>query len=109
MRAPSLISQNYKENYIEIEDFGDLTVFEKFKKKTTNKKKYYKKILNLLSKIKKIKIKNQKTFLKTNFKVPNYTSKMLLDESNLFIEWYLQKYFKGKKKTIYRKRVKNNI
>ena len=30
VRAPSLISQNYKENYIEIEDFGDLTVFEKF-------------------------------------------------------------------------------
>ena len=113
--APSLISQHYKENYIEIEDFGDLTVFQKFKKKTTNKKNYYKKILDLLSKIKKIKIKKQKTFLKTNFKVPNYTSKMLLDESNLFIEWYLQKYFKGKKKLslenqlkrIFRKLLKN--
>ena len=104
--APSLISQHYKENYIEIEDFGDLTVFEKFKKKTTNKKNYYKKILELLSKIKKIKIKNQKTFLKTNFKVPNYTSKMLLDESNLFIDWYLQKYFKGKKKRSIEKELK---
>ncbi|MDA9723055.1 phosphotransferase [Candidatus Pelagibacter sp.] len=104
--APSLISQHYKENYIEIEDFGDLTVFEKFKKKTTNKKNYYKKILDLLSKIKKIKIKNQKTFLKTNFKVPNYTSKMLLDESNLFIDWYLQKYFKGKKKQSIEKELK---
>ena len=50
--APSLISQNYKENYIEIEDFGNLTVFEKFKKKQLIKK-LYKKILNLLSKIKK--------------------------------------------------------
>ena len=104
--APSLISQNYAKNYLEIEDFGDLTVFEKFKKKTTNKKNYYKKILDLLSKIKKIKIKNQKTFLKTNFKVPNYTSKMLLDESNLFIEWYLQKYFKGKKKQSLEKELK---
>ena len=85
--APSLISQNYIDNYLEIEDFGDLTVFKKFKKKSTNKKIYYKKILDLLSKIKKIKIKNQKTFLDTNFKVPNYTPKMLLDESNLFIEW----------------------
>ena len=106
MIAPSLISQHYKENYIEIEDFGDLTVFEKFKKKTTNKKNYYKKILNLLSKIKKIKIKNQKTFLKTNFKVPNYTSKMLLDESNLFIDWYLQKHFKRKKKISLAKQLK---
>ncbi len=104
--APSLISQHYKENYIEIEDFGDLTVFEKFKKTTTNKKNYYKKILNLLSKIKKIKIKNQKTFLKTNFKVPNYTSKMLLDESNLFIDWYLQKHFKRKKKISLAKQLK---
>ena len=104
--APSLISQNYKKNYIEIEDFGDLTVFKKFKKKTANKKNYYKNILDLLLKIKKIKIKNQKTFLKTNFKVPNYTSKMLLDESNLFIEWYLQKYFKGKKKQSLEKELK---
>ena len=104
--APSLISQHYKENYIEIEDFGDLTVFEKFKKKTANKKNYYKNILDLLLKIKKIKIKNQKTFLKTNFKVPNYTSKMLLDESNLFIDWYLQKYFKGKKKQSLEKELK---
>ena len=107
--APSLLSQNYKENYIEIEDFGDLTVFKKFKNKKTNKKNYYKKILDLLSKIKKIKIKNQKTFLKTNFKVPNYTSKMLLDESNLFLDWYLQKFFKGKKKTVFRKTIKKNI
>ena len=104
--APSLISQHYKENYIEIEDFGDLTVFEKFKKKTANKKNYYKNILDLLLKIKKIKIKNQKTFLKTNFKVPNYTSKMLLDESCLFIDWYLQKYFKGKKKQSLEKELK---
>ena len=29
--APFLISQNYKKNYIEIQDFGDLTVFKKFK------------------------------------------------------------------------------
>ena len=29
--APSLISQNYIANYLEIEDFGDLTVFKKFK------------------------------------------------------------------------------
>ncbi len=104
--APSLISQNYKKNYIEIEDFGDLTVFEKFKNNKINKKNYYKKILDLLSKINKIKIKKQKTFLKTNFKVPNYTSKMLLDESNLFIDWYLQKYFKGKKKRFLEKELK---
>ena len=87
--APKLISQNYTNNYIEIEDFGDMTVFKKFKKKKINKKIYYKKILDLLINIKKIKIKKHKTFLKTEYKIPQYTSKKILDESNLFLDWYL--------------------
>ena len=114
--APKLISQNYKNNYIEIEDFGDLTVFKKFKKKSTNKKIYYKKILNLLIKITNIKIKHQKTFLKTNYNVPNYSLKKLLDESNLFLDWYLPKYIKSKKNRILKvkfnkifKKLLNNI
>ncbi len=114
--APKLISQNYKNNYIEIEDFGDLTVFKKFKKKSTNKKIYYKKILNLLVKITNIKIKYQKTFLKTNYKVPNYSLKKLLDESNLFLDWYLPKYVKSEKNKILKvkfnkifKKLLNNI
>ena len=98
--APRLISQNYKNNYIEIEDFGDLTVFKKFQKKSINKKIYYKKILNLLIKIKNIKTKYQKTFLKTNYKVPDYSLKKLLNESNLFLEWYLPKHVKRGKNRI---------
>ena len=98
--APKLISQNYKNNYIEIEDFGDLTVFKKFQKKSINKKIYYKKILDLLIKIKNIKAKYQKTFLKTNYKVPDYSLKKLLDESNLFLDWYLPKYVKREKNRI---------
>ena len=35
--APKLLSEKYIKNYIEIEDFGDLTVYKKFKKKNTNK------------------------------------------------------------------------
>ena len=31
--APKLIRNNYKKNYIEIEDFGDLTVFQLLRKK----------------------------------------------------------------------------
>ncbi len=98
--APKLISQNYKNNYIEIEDFGDLTVFKKFQKKSINKKIYYKKILDLLIKIKNIKAKYQKTFLKTNYKVPDYSLKKLLDECNLFLDWYLPKYIKREKNKI---------
>ena len=104
--APTLISQNYKNNYIEIEDFGDLTFFKKFNKRSINKKKYYKQIIDLLTQIKKIKIKEQITFLKTNYKIPNYTSKMLLDETNLFIDWYLPKCFKGKNNQSIKKKFK---
>ena len=104
--APKLISQNYTNNYIEIEDFGDMTVFKKFKKKKINKKIYYKKILDLLIKIKKIKVKKHKTFLKTDYKIPQYTSKKILDESNLFLDWYLPKYVKGTKNRILKIKLK---
>ena len=87
--APRLISQNYKSNYIEIEDFGDLTVLKKFQKKSINKKIYYKKILNLLINIKNIKTKRQKTFLKTNYKVPDYSIKKLLDQKKITKKYIL--------------------
>ena len=104
--APFLISQNYKKNYIEIQDFGDLTVFKKFKNKSINKKIYYKEIIDLLIKLKNIKIKKQTTFLNTKYRIPSYTQKMLLDESNLFIDWYLPKYFKGKTHQSLKKKLK---
>ena len=104
--APFLISQNYKKNYIEIQDFGDLTVFKKFKNKSINKKIYYKEIIDLLIKLKNIKIKKQTTFLNTKYRIPSYTQKMLLDESNLFIDWYLPKYFKVKTHQYLKKKLK---
>ena len=36
--APTLYTENYKKNYIEIEDFGDDSVFSLLKKIKTNKK-----------------------------------------------------------------------
>ena len=35
--APKLLSENYSKNYIEIQDFGDETIFKLFKKKKINK------------------------------------------------------------------------
>ena len=35
--APKLLSENYSKNYIEIEDFGDQTIFNLLKKSRTNK------------------------------------------------------------------------
>ena len=105
VKAPRLIKQNYKKGFIEIEDFGDQTVFKKLNNLNYNKLFYFKKILRLLSKIQKIKIKKVKTFLGTNYKIPVYSKKKLINESNLFVEWYLPKFIKGKKKNI----VKNKL
>ena len=57
-------------------------------------------------KIKKIKVKHQKTFLKTYYRIPEYTLKNLLEETNLFLEWYLPKYIKGSKKKILKIKLK---
>ena len=55
--APKLYKENYKQNFIEIQDFGDDTVFKLLKKKGSNKINLYKKSIDLLNKIQKIKKK----------------------------------------------------
>ena len=96
--APKLKNHNYYKNYIEIEDFGDLTVFKMLRKKNVNQLFYYKKILLLLKMIQKIKTKKIKTFLNSQYKIPNYSKEKLINETNLFLQWYLPKYIKGKRK-----------
>ena len=103
--APKLLSEKYIKNYIEIEDFGDLTVYKKFKKKNTKKIYYFKKILKLLKRIQKIKVREIETFLKTKYKISNYSKNKLINEANLFLEWYLPKYVNGNKKIILQKKI----
>ena len=93
--APRLISEDYKNDYIEIEDLGDMTVYKKFKKKNVNKFYYYKKIIRLLQKMQKIKVRKMKTFLNSKHKITIYSNNKLVNEANLFLKWYLPKYIKG--------------
>ncbi len=95
--APKLIKNNYNKNFIEIEDFGDLTVFQFLSKKKKNQLFYYKKIIFLLNRIQKIKTKKIKTFINTEYKIPIYSKEKLINEANLFLKWYLPKIIKGKK------------
>ena len=95
--APKLISQNYKKNYIEIQDLGKKTVYQIFSK---NKKKQYiifKKAINALNKIQLIKDKKIKNFRNKFYLIKDYRSKILFDETKLFSYWYVPKRLNKKK------------
>ena len=47
--APKMFDQNYKKNYIEIQDFGNYTVFNLLKKSGSKKINLYKKSIDLLN------------------------------------------------------------
>ena len=95
--APKLYKENYKKNFIEIEDFGDDTVFKLLKKSENNKVNLYKKSIDLLSKIQKIKQNKVKKFNGKNYKVPIYEDNKLFKEAKLFSDWYAKKYISKKK------------
>tara|TARA_Y100000590_G_scaffold426095_1_gene534780 strand:- start:1730 stop:2680 length:951 start_codon:yes stop_codon:yes gene_type:complete len=93
VKAPKLKKEFYNKNYIEIEDLGNESIFKKLKKKQ-NKLKIYFNIIKILSLIQKIKTKNLITFKKTKYKIPQYTKAKVLNEANLFLDWYLPKVIK---------------
>jgi len=95
--APKLYKENYKQNFIEIEDFGDDTVFKLLKKSESNKINLYKESIDLLCKIQKIKQNKIKNFNGKNYKVPIYENKKLFKEAKLFSDWYAKKYISKKK------------
>ena len=95
--APKLYSENYKRNFIEIEDFGNDTIFNLLKKKGSKKIDLYKKSVDLLNKIQKIKETKVKNFKGKNYKIPKYNNQQLFSEAKLFTDWYVKKKMSGKK------------
>ena len=89
--APKLYKENYNKNFIEIEDFGNDTIFKILNKKKINKLYYFKKIIQILNKIQKIKNKSIKNFKNKKFVISKYNKNILIKEANLFCEWYLKK------------------
>ena len=70
--APKLIKENYKKNFIEIQDFGDHTIFKILKRKKVNKFLYFKKIIDLLIRIQLIKNRSIKNFKNKIYHIPKY-------------------------------------
>ena len=95
--APRLYKENYKKNFIEIEDFGDDTVFKLLKKSGSSKVNLYKKSIDLLCKIQKIKKIKIKSFNGKDYKIPVYEYNKLFKEAKLFSDWYAKNYISKKK------------
>ena len=89
--APILYKENYSKHYLEIEDFGDDTIFKILSKKKKNQMFYFEKIITILNKIQSIKDRSIKNFRKKTFKIPKYGKEILNKEANLFCDWYVKK------------------
>jgi len=107
--APNLLSENYINNYIEINDFGDQTLFQILKNKKNNKYVIFKKIIKILNKIQLIKDKKVKNFKNKLYKVQEYNNKILFDETKLFCDWYAPKKLSKFKSIKFKKKFKSEV
>jgi N-acetylmuramate 1-kinase len=95
--TPMLYNHNFSKGLIVIEDFGNMSFYKILLK---NKKRFfiYKKLVDTLIKIQKIKPKSKIKINGQQFhKINKYSKKYLHRESDLFFDWYLPFFFKGKK------------
>ena len=107
--APKLLGQNYKNNYIEVEDFGDDVLNKLLKLKKTNKILTFKKILKILIKLQSIKDKHIINFENQKYIVMEYDNKTLSNEANLFCEWYTPEKLDSFKNINFKKKYQKEI
>ena len=107
--APKLYRENYKNNYIEVEDFGDDTIFKILKKSKNKKILYFKKIIKLLNQVQLIKNKKIKNFKNRYYRIPEYKNEILIQEANLFCEWYVKKNLSKNKRQEFNEKFKKII
>ncbi len=105
--TPKLISQHFKEGIMEIEDLGNRTLLD-YVKKSKNKLNFYKKCVDVILKIQKIKpIRKIKLNSNKYFNLNSYNTRNLHKESSLFFDWYLPGVL-GKKKSLKHQRIIKN-
>ena len=95
--APKLHEINFSMGIMIIEDFGNSSFYNLIIKKK-NKFAIYKKLVDLLIRIQKIKPKYKiKNYMNKTHKIEKYSKKHLFKESDLFFEWYLTLFLNNKK------------
>ncbi len=107
--APKLYQENYKNNYIEVEDFGNETIFKILKKSKKKKFLHFQNIIKLLNQVQSIKNKKIKNFKNKYYRIPEYKNEILIQEANLFCEWYVKKNLSKNKRQNFNKKFKKII
>ncbi len=107
--APQLYLENYKDNYIEVEDFGNKTVFKTLKKNKNKRILYFKNIIKLLNQLQSIKDKKIKNFKNKYYNIPEYKKEILIQEADLFSEWYVKKNLSKNKRQHFNRKFKKII
>ena len=93
--SPKLIKNYYQDNLMEITDLGSQSFFDHIKDKK-NKLIDYKKLVDVILKLQKIKLKRFYYFEKNKIKFVKYSLSQLHKESDLFFDWYLKFTVKNK-------------
>ncbi len=93
--APKLLKNFNNDGIIEISDLGKISFYD-FIKNKKNKLTKYKKLIDIIIKLQKIKIKKSYNFQKNKIKIEKYNIFNLHKESDLFFDWYLRYLFSKK-------------
>ena len=101
IHAPKIIKNNYNKNSIQITDLGKKSVKNILKK--NNRYKIYKKIIDILVNLKKIKNTKIKDLNGKYYCMKKYNHKDLYKEADLFNKWYTP-YFDKKLAKAYEKK-----
>ena len=107
--APKLYKHDLGKGILVIEDFGD-TSFKKILTNKRNKFSIYKKLVDLLIKIQKIKPKSKlQSIINKPHILKKYSTKVLHKESDLFFDWYLTLFLSRKKSKNIKGKVKKTL
>ena len=106
---PKINYQHNKEGIMEIEDFGNKTLLN-YVKRSKNKLNLYKKCVDVILKLQKIKPVRKIKFGSNKYlNLNSYNTKNLHKESNLFFDWYLYGVLGKKKSSKYKKIIKKEL
>jgi aminoglycoside/choline kinase family phosphotransferase len=89
IKAPRLVQEYFENNMMEIENLGEHSFLE-YIKKNNNKLYHYKRLIELIIRLQKIRFKKNIKFKNNKIKINRHSLSELHKETDLFFDWYLK-------------------